>query len=151
VADEPTLFDADADAVRVELAEPAPKLSAEQRRTRLQRERLDGKVHPLSATSGHPIWLHPDAPPASDRTAPGPRCGSCWYRTLLPYHGSTYPKCLHPEYRGADEVEKLGYPRVSHGTASDVRRWWPACDGYSPGDPGVSGDAARSILGAVTR
>lgn len=32
--------------------------------------------------------------------------------------------------------------RATHSTASDVRAWWPACVDYSPGDPGMSRDAA---------
>jgi hypothetical protein len=102
-------------------------------------------VHPLSGVAGHPIRLHPDAPPAGDREAPGPRCGTCWYRKVLPYHRRSYPKCVFPGSFGPDELERLGYPRVSHSTASDCRGWWPACDSYSPGDPRLSDDAARWI------
>jgi len=35
------------------------------------------------------------------------------------------------------------YPQfVSVNCDSDVRAWWPACVDYSPGDPGMSRDAA---------
>lgn len=50
----------------------------------------------------------------------------------------TYPKCLFGETN-----EDNRPPRASHGGATDVRAWWPACTDYSPGAPTVSPDAAR--------
>jgi hypothetical protein len=54
-------------------------------------------------------------------------CGDCVHRYLIGYSG-TYPKC------------ELG-PNT-HSQTTDVRRWWPACDRFEPGD-GISPDAAR--------
>ncbi len=138
---EPTLFDAA--PYQVPAPEPGPKLSGDARRTQLQQQRLDAGIHPLQPVVGRRLKVHPGAPPADDRTAPGPRCGTCWYRQTLGYHNRAYAKCLHPESLGAEEVEHHGYPRVTHGAASDVRVWWPACTDYSPGDNRVSDDAAR--------
>jgi len=72
--------------------------------------------------------------------------------TLFPGYYA-YPKCCLPGpvrvYRkSADgwrwEVVE-GAPRATHGAASDVRAWWPACPDYSPGDRGLSDDATRSL------
>lgn len=41
------------------------------------------------------------------------RCGSCVHRVLLRHHDYTYPKC--------------DLSVMTHGTATDVRAWWPAC------------------------
>jgi hypothetical protein len=129
---------------------PAPRLSPDRRRTQRQAEILAARHHPLTLALGHPIRLHPDAPPVDDRDAPGPRCGTCWYRRTAAYHRRVYPKCWYPGAAGADEVERRGYPRVSHGAGTDVRAWWPACADYSPGDSGLSDDAARCVPEAVT-
>jgi hypothetical protein len=131
--------------------EPVEKLSADRRRTLQQRNRLAAGIHPLQPVAGHVLKLHPDAPRTDDPEAPGPRCGTCWYRQVLPYHNRSYPKCLFPDARSPEEVERLGYPRAAHSSASDVRAWWGACGDYSPGDGAMSPDAARYIPEAVTR
>lgn len=135
----------DAEPYHVPAPEPAAKLTGDARRTQLQGQRLAAGIHPLQPVAGHRLKVHPDAPATGDRHAPGPRCGTCWFRQTLGYHNRAYAKCLFPESLGAEEVEKHGYPRVSHGAASDVRAFWPACTDYSPGDSRVSDDAARWI------
>lgn len=108
-----------------------PSLSADRRRTLRQAEAIADGRHPLT---GGP--LHSLASRARDADAPKSdpfTCGSCYFRERLDYHNRTYAKCLAGD--GA---------RVSHGAASDVRAWWPACPDYSPGDS-ISPDAARTI------
>ncbi len=56
---------------------------------------------------------------------------------------------MFPGDLGADEIEVLGPPRVTHGAASDVRAWWPACADHTYGD-GISDDAARHVPEAVS-
>lgn len=125
-----------------------PNLSADRRRTLRQAEQIRAGIHPLT---GGPIHLLGDIYARSDdgRSLPY-RCGSCVFRKVEKWHDSSYPKCWFPGSRGADEVTTKGYPRVSHGAASDVRAWWPACRDYSPGDTNLSPDAARSIPDEVT-
>lgn len=140
--EQPALFEVT--PLRVEVV----RLSPDRRRTQLAGERLAAGFHPLSGVAKHPIRLHPDAPPVDDREAPGPRCGTCWYRQRPPrYKGRVFPKCVFPEGAGPDEIECLGPPRASKSAASDCWAWWPACGDYSPGDGQVSRDAARSIPG----
>ncbi len=102
---EPTLF---GDAA-VPAGPTADNLSAGQRLTLRQRRDVTAGVHPLMGGQ-----LHERA----DRTvkASDPKnlpytCGSCVNRDA---HG--YPSCI------------IG-PR-SHGPATDVRAWWPACPRY---------------------
>ncbi|MEU3452118.1 hypothetical protein ABZ671_00545 [Micromonospora sp. NPDC006766] len=132
--DDVALFDDAAFRVEPAMAEPVGKLSAGRRRTQRQSQALTARVHPLGLALGRTLRLHPDAPPADDRQAPGPRCGSCWYRQVLGYHGRSYAKCT------ADDGS-----RVSHGAGTDVRAWWPGCVDHSPGDTSLSPDAARHI------
>lgn len=117
-------------------------LSAGQRLTRRQQEQVTAGVHPLT---GGP--LHPLASRHRDRDAPATdpfTCGSCWHRTLMGYHGKRYAKCV--QGAESDTESTMGrLPRVTHGPASDVRAWWPACPEYVPGDSGLSPDAARHV------
>ena len=117
-------------------------LSAGQRLTLRQAQNVADGIHPLTRGRLHPLAsrARDAASPKSDPFA----CGSCYFREVWSYHNRSYAKCMFSGSRGADEVEKLGYPRVSHGPATDVRAWWPACPDYSPGDS-LSPDAARSI------
>lgn len=112
--------------------EPPEQVSADRRRTlRQQRDVASGR-HPLT---GGP--LHPLASRHRDASAPKAdpfTCGSCYFRQVLRAKGGSYPKCLADDGR-----------RVSHSAASDVRAWWPACPDYSPGDSGLSPDAARTL------
>lgn len=122
-----TLFDVE--------ATPAPaKLSPDQRRTVRQAEALVYGQHPIALALDSSIHLHVDAAPASDREAPGRRCGNCWYREHFRYHNRTYAKCTVD-----DGV------RITHGAGTDVRAWWPACRDHTYGDPSLSADAARCV------
>ncbi|MEU0515825.1 hypothetical protein [Amycolatopsis sp. NPDC006125] len=94
----------------------APELTAAERRRERQGEWLTSGLHPLTAALGWPLRLHPDAPPAADHNAPGPRCGTCLFRELLKHHDNTYAKCAAGN--GA---------RRTHGPGTDIRAWWPAC------------------------
>lgn len=107
--------------------EPPEKLSAQRRRTLRQAALLKAGRHPLSGLAGRPIRLHPDAPPAGDRNAPGPRCGDCVFRELMPGGNRSYPKCV----RGWESGPMHDAPLASHSAASDVRRYWPACEHWS--------------------
>ena len=81
-------------------------LSADQRRTLRQRRDVDSGVHPLM---GGPLHERADRTvKAGDPKGLPHTCGSCVHRDP---HG--YPSCV------------IG-PR-SHGAATDVRAWWPAC------------------------
>lgn len=117
-----------------------PALSADRRRTERQREQITRGIHPLTGTLVHPLAdTHANA---SDGKSQPYRCGSCYFREVLSYHGKAYPKCTF----GANTEAPA--PRISHSTATDVRAWWPACRDYSPSDP-ISPDAARSVPGGV--
>jgi hypothetical protein len=137
--DDVALFDA---ALYVQPAQP--KLSEQRRRTLRQEQAAANGVHPLALALRDPtIRVHPDAP--RDRTGDGPRCGSCWYRRAVETNGNRrWPKCTYGVENWTDQTRGRA-PRVTHGAGTDVRRWWPACDSYSPGDPGLSPDAARYI------
>jgi len=96
------LFDLDVPA-----SDPGEKLSAGRRLTRRRAAQLAAGIHPL--TRGP---LHPDAAPAEPRDAPGLRCGGCKWRVA---NHLGYPKCGHPQ------------TPASHGPATDVRAYFPAC------------------------
>ncbi|AKJ72240.1 hypothetical protein TPA4_75 [Tsukamurella phage TPA4] len=90
------------------------------KRTRTVENRILSGQHPL-AYGGRYLPLHPDAPRSTDRTAPGPRCGTCRFRVPQRYHDKTYPKC---------QAGGPPYMRNTMSEASDVRAWWPACHDY---------------------
>ncbi|UQS95164.1 hypothetical protein Pam4_21 [Pseudanabaena phage Pam4] len=105
-------------------------LSPDRRRTARQRALVAAGVHPLTGGPIHALASrHRD--PTAARTDPF-TCGSCVHRAVLSTGGGSYPKCLVGD--GA---------RITHGAATDVRAWWPACPAYSPGEPSLSPDAAR--------
>jgi hypothetical protein len=115
----------------VEPVEPVENLSAGQRLTLRQTQDISLGRHPL--TGG---VLHPQASRRRDSDSPKDdpfTCGSCYFREARRYHGKSYPKCI-----------AYAPSRITHGPASDVRAWWPACTDYSPGSS-ISPDAARSI------
>ncbi|HET7386915.1 MAG TPA: hypothetical protein VFJ19_09670 [Nocardioidaceae bacterium] len=125
-----------------------PGLSADRRRTLRQAAQIRSGIHPLT---GGPIHLLADIYARADdgRNLPY-RCGSCVFRRVEKWHDTAYPKCWLPDpTAGADAPPSRIYTRVSHGAASDVRAWWPACRDYSPGDTSLSPDAARSLPGEV--
>lgn len=117
------LFDIPPGAVQL----PAPAgLSAGGRRRIRQAQAAAAGVHPLALVMTG-VRMHPDASRdarAGDRPDLALRCGTCWWRRDS---GWGYPKCWHG-----------GTVRISHGDATTVRAWWPACTDYSPtsaGDP----------------
>lgn len=93
-----------------------PPLSADRRRTQRQLAILAAGRHPL--TRGP---LHPEAAPVDDRHAAGRRCDSCQWLVAYDHHNRRYLK-----FRQRNELY------VTHGAASDVRAWWPACTGHVP-------------------
>ena len=122
-----TLFDDAPYRVEATTCGPGEQISADRRRTLRQADDIAAGRHPL--TRGR---MHPDAASADDRFADGRRCGNCRFRELLEDRRRTWPKCV----RG-DGVY------LTHGAATDVRAWWPACQFHEWGDP-ISPDAARS-------
>lgn len=118
-------------------------LSAGQRLTLRQADDVAAGRHPLTGGPLHPLTSRhrdADAPKADPFT-----CGSCLFRKSEKYHNKSYAKCWLPNpVAGADAPMDRIYDRVTHGPASDVRAWWPACTDYSPGDS-LSPDAARYI------
>lgn len=146
MADQTSLFDSRPYAV--ELPPPPEKLSPDRARTLRQAAALANGRHPLQPIAGH-LRLHPEAAPHDDRTAPGRRCGNCWYRQTLDYHAKTWPKCTYGATSPTDTAPG-GAPRISHSAASDVRAWWPGCTDHSYGEPGLSDDAARWVPEAGT-
>ena len=61
------------------------------------------------------------ATPATLGSGPeGATCGQCKHRIQVLYHDKRYPKC--EEARSA----------WTHGEASDVKHWWPACREFEP-------------------
>lgn len=107
-------------AVELIQMQPGPKLGTDAKRTRRQARLLAEGLHPAT---GQP--LHPDARPVRDPHQPV-RCGTCaWLVGTSPAHTSTvYWKCdLLP---------------ITHGPATDVRRWWPGCVSWSGTSPARS-------------
>ncbi|HEY5200056.1 MAG TPA: hypothetical protein VIJ31_04030 [Acidothermaceae bacterium] len=104
-------------------------LSADRRRTLRQRRDVASGVHPLTGGKARPDLG---------------TCGECTFRQLFRHHDGTYPKCFWtPPSWSAERYETTAPPRLSHGTASDVRAWWPACEQFELGAPKVGPDAAR--------
>lgn len=120
-----------------------PSLSPDQRRTLRQREAIAAGVHPLTKGPLHPFATPKAATPKGPKTAPF-TCGSCRFRDVLKHHDRSYPKCLRDLIYGNHDAAKVSLNEVrnvSHGSATDVRAWWPACVGYESG--GSTPDAAR--------
>lgn len=141
MSDHPGLFDATG------YQQPAePQVSPDRRRTRRQHQAAANGVHPLVlALPGSGIRVHPDA------AALGLTCGTCWYRrTISTGSARDWPKCTYGTENDTDQRRSGPPPRASRGGGTDVRRWWPACADYSPGDGAVSADAARYIPEAVS-
>lgn len=97
----------------VPTAEAGEGLSRDRRRTLRQRADVERGIHPLTRGKARPELG---------------TCGGCAHRVLMRWHDRSWPKC---------ELSDM-----THGAASDVRRWWPACDRFEPGDR-ISDDAAR--------
>ncbi|HZN72487.1 MAG TPA: hypothetical protein VFC00_12525 [Micromonosporaceae bacterium] len=136
------------DTERVELARAPAGLSEQRRRTIRQATALTRGWHPLGLSQAphRRLRLHPEAAPADNPAAPGRRCGNCWYRQLIETNGNRrWPKCIYGAENETDAKNPGPPPRVTHGAATDVRRWWPACTDHSYGDPRLSEDAARYV------
>jgi hypothetical protein len=104
------------------------ELTAGQRLRARQAERIRFGCHPLSI--GVCIPLHGDAPRTAHANDGGtyPRCGTCRFRLLVGGGARDFPKCTY----GADLTDSgRPGPRESHGPATDVRAWWPACVDYA--------------------
>jgi hypothetical protein len=87
----------------------AAGVSALRRLAQHQARDIQAGHHPLT---GGP--LHPQADRSGRPGDPQLRCGTCIHRVgMTGESGRTYPKC---------DVSKM-----SHGAATDVRAWWPAC------------------------
>ena len=131
----------------------APALSADRRRTQKQAAQIAAGTHPLLAVaygSHQASRLHEHAlrtaTPTDPRGLPF-TCGTCSFRKLVSWHRSTYPKCVWSRGNGLASLNES--PRVSHGTATDVRGWWPACPDYEAGDLGMGPDAMRGLPGGA--
>ncbi len=111
---EPSLFP-DLEPVDHAPAESTEILSADRRRTLRQHADVERGYHPLT---GGKL-------PAEGENGHGHTCGDCHLRVLVRWHNRTYAKCafgIDPHTTPLDDA-----PRASHGAASDVRAWWPAC------------------------
>lgn len=89
----------------------APKRSVGQRLTERQAKDIKAGIHPLTGS-----MIHDLADTTARRSDPPNlmyRCGSCVHRVLMRHHDYTYPKC--------------DLTVMTHGAATDVRAWWPAC------------------------
>jgi hypothetical protein len=100
---------------------PAPKLTDGEIRRQRQLACAAQGQHPLVAALRTSIRLHPNAAPATDRTAPGLRCGTCVHR-VVPWRevAGRYPKCA---FGGRWE-------RATGGPGTDCAAWFPACVDY---------------------
>lgn len=124
---EAALFDMDPESP----AGPEPKLSAGRRRTLRQMAALERGRHPLSLLHSVPLALHAEAPDPHDRSAAGPRCGTCLFRAPATSNGwHSFPKCDR-EIGGTK-------PYVTFSAASDCRAWWPACLRWRPAKTGAA-------------
>jgi hypothetical protein len=118
------LFDADPPPAA---PPPAEKLSPDRLRTQRQHDAVARGVHPLALVFGPAVRVHQDA----DRS-----CGNCRFRAP-----GRYPKCMYgygrveipatKRYPGGPTY-RVVWPRGSHGPATDVRAWWPACTDHEP-------------------
>jgi hypothetical protein len=125
-----TLFDMDA-AVP---AEPEKPLSRDRRRTLRQKQALEHGQHPLGLL-GAGLRLHPEAPPAADRHAPGPRCGGC---LLLERNSWGYLKCTRGRSAGWGTPSGRRGPYETASGATDMRAWWPGCEYWQQRSDGAA-------------
>lgn len=98
---------------------PMEVLSVDRRRTRRQHAAIANGVHPLGLVFPT-VRIHPTAGRPSGPADPGtgPTCGTCEFRAALATRNPrAYPKCVFGP----------GVRRATHGAATDVRAWWPAC------------------------
>jgi hypothetical protein len=119
-----TLFDMDSGGA----GEPAEKLSDGRRRTLRQAQAMEHGSHPLALLGTH-LRLHPDAPPAGDRKAPGPRCGGC---AFIERNERDYLKCTRGRSGEICTPSFRSGPYETHGGATDLRAFWPGCEFWKP-------------------
>lgn len=103
--------------------EPIEKLSAGRRLTRRQADDIAAGRHPLTLAYTLVLPLHADGDRTRTAASPQdgtPTCGTCVHRRTVDYRGKWYPKCTHDQ------------APLSHGPATDVRAWWPACVRFEP-------------------
>jgi hypothetical protein len=119
---------------------PSPsKGSAQQRRTAKQRAGIPYGVHPLTYALDGMLRTHPDA------AADGRTCGNCRFRQVVDSGSKRrYPKCTADAGPCSPSLATTTPSRMSHGSGTDVRRWWPGCIDHQFGDNALSQDAARS-------
>lgn len=115
-----------------------PWRGADKRRTKRQRDLINGGFHPLGLALAGPLRLHPQA------AEQGRTCGNCRFREIVGHHSRSYPKCVIDKGPHAQTWASDAAPRYSAGPGTDVRRWWPGCVDHEWGDPSLSPDAARS-------
>jgi hypothetical protein len=112
----------------------ATKLSPDRRRVLRQAEAMIRGGHPLALVS-RDVRVHPEADGRNatrDNAKQRPlRCGTCLFREVISSHGRGYPKCMWP---GPPDRPRSPFasPRFSHGAATDIRAWWPACTDFQP-------------------
>lgn len=98
---------------------PAPRESADARRTRRRAEMLAAGIHPRTRL---PLIANADA-----------TCGNCAHH-FERRMASTYHKCDHGyapgTYRNGNPAPPAAF--VSGGPATDVRVNWPACTAWKP-------------------
>ena len=93
--------------------DPLKGLNRRRRLTARQQLSLDRGIHPITH-----VALHEGAAPAGDRAADGLRCDGC---AFLVRNHFQYLKC------GARNGRLM-----TRGPATDVRRWYPACELFEP-------------------
>ncbi len=104
--------------------DPQEKLSRDRRRAIRQKQALEHGQHPLGLL-GAQLRLHPDAPPAGDRKASGPRCGNCVFSVRNAWD---FIKCTRGRSGeiGTPSFRRGPFERASG--ATDLRAWWPGCE-----------------------
>lgn len=133
---EPTLFDMD--PVPAAAEEPKPRLGTDASRTIRQAQAMANGRHPLALVHGAPLRLHPDAPQVGDRKAPGPRCGTCIFSGR---NGWGYIKCSRGQSGEIGTPSFRRGPYETHGAATDIRAWWPACTFFEAPQPAEAATA----------
>lgn len=103
------------DSLFPELAVPAAipeKISAGRRLTMRQKRDVELGRHPLTGGKARPELG---------------TCGGCALRSL---EFGRFPKCV--QGAALDATPRRAGPYMTHGAATDVRAWWPACGQFQP-------------------
>ncbi len=99
--------------------EPVEKISAGRRLTMRQKRDVELGRHPLTGGKARPDLG---------------TCGGCALRSLEFGGARSYPKCI--QGASLDTTPRPAGPYMTHGPATDVRAWWPACSQFVPRDAG---------------